>query len=103
MKNEIKVPRDYLVQLLKHIKQRPSMYIHPVNADSLMNFLCGFRCVVNDKSWWQIQEKRGWKKSSVGPVPQMRKKGMSEEEIMNELVDIEVESLEQIKERNDKN
>ncbi len=40
-----------------------------------------------------ILERRGWVHSSTGPVPSMRGRGLSEDEIIDELIDILIQDL----------
>jgi hypothetical protein len=92
----------HLLGVLKSLKGRKGMYLHPVSVDSVVNFLTGLSCAVGaigNGAMWAAQEKRGWKKSSVGPIPQMREKGMTDEQIMDELIDIEIEMFESINAR----
>lgn len=85
------------LSFLKSFKARKSMYINPVNVDTVLSFLFGFRLGTGAtgatvcQGWWKAQERRGWKRSSVGPVPQMREKGMTDLEIMDELIEIELD------------
>jgi len=84
---------------LEHLKERPAMWIHPVSISSLMNFLGGFRCgyssALSSKEpvtdhWFEAQKIRGWKCQATGPVEPMREAGLSDVEIMRELVEIEM-------------
>lgn len=60
----------------------------------LIIFLSGFRCVRYSLDfWWLAQKDRGWEKHSSGPALQMKKKGFTEEEMMDEFIDIEIESI----------
>lgn len=42
--------------------------------------------------WWQAQVARAWRRSSFGPLPQMKKKGMSDEEMAEEVLLIEIDT-----------
>ena len=41
----------------------------------------------------QVHERRGWRGSALGPIPHMREQGMTDEAIMDELIEIEVEVI----------
>ncbi|MBX7173442.1 MAG: hypothetical protein K1X72_20910 [Pyrinomonadaceae bacterium] len=94
-----------IIDYLDLMKQRPKMCIYPFNTDSLRNFLYGLeRCfllsfdeselhlrfseLINARS--ETIHNRGWKVLSVSPDYEMREKGMPEEEIIQELIEIEI-------------
>lgn len=87
-------------------KEKTALYIYPINTDSLFNFLYGLeRCFLISFDESEIRSrfrelvdagqeairKRGWKPLSVKPVLEMRDKGLSEEEIIKEFIEIEIE------------
>ncbi len=94
---------QYLVGLLEHIRKRPGLYLGSEDPG-------GFQCLItgmilafqmvgyaevlprNDLFRDTLVQERGWDISS-NLVGQMQARGMSDSEIFNELIDIEVESL----------
>jgi hypothetical protein len=91
---------DRLIEALRALQKRKAMYVHPVTVQAIEAFLNGFKTgchalgfEIDRELWWAAQEARGWKRRSVGPVPQMKAKGLREEEIMDELIEIEIDML----------
>ena len=91
---------DDLIEHLRAFQKRKNMYVRPVTVQTVQAFLTGFATgchacgfVWDRELWWTAQEARGWKQSPVGPIPQMEAKGLTEAEIMDELIEIEVDTL----------
>lgn len=85
------------LNVLKSFKARKGMYISTISIDTVQSFLTGMSCargIGGHAAWWEAQRRRGWKRNSAGPVPQMRDKGMTDEEIMDELIEIDIDVLE---------
>lgn len=95
-----------LIERLQLVQHRPAMFIgllHERSSWTMQCYLFGFRAGISaaglqDVSGWtdNATRLRGWKISGEGPIPQMREKGMSELEIVIELVEIEVEALREL-------
>lgn len=76
------------------------MFIHPVEGTSCQNYVVGvwtgmFAVGIganHRERWWQAQVARGWHRSSFGPLSQMKKKGMSDEEMAEEVLLIEIDT-----------
>jgi hypothetical protein len=88
---------DKMIQILRSFQDRKKMYVQPLDVANVQSFLGGF--VVGSfaadfelphELAWTAQERRGWEQSALGPVRQMRERGMSEEEIMDELIEIQI-------------
>lgn len=94
-----------IIDDLNEMKRRINLYIYPINVESLRNFLNGLeRCFLLsfDKSELHLRfselinarsetiHNRGWKVLSISPDYEMREKGMPEEEIIQELIEIEI-------------
>jgi hypothetical protein len=100
---------DKMIRLLRSFQDRKKMYVQPVDLANVQSFLCGFAvgCLAADfdlpyELRDRAQESRGWNLShGLGPVPQMRERGMSDEEIMDELIEIEVLRLQLLGEGTD--
>jgi hypothetical protein len=91
---------DAVIEAIEHFRTRIKMYIVPADISNTQSFLTGLGVGLNISGirfnrdiWWSVQNERGWKTSPVGPVPQMEEKGMTVSQIINELIDIEVETL----------
>jgi hypothetical protein len=77
------------------------MYIGEVRVEAAEHFLaglltgcnlCGLR--VSWNMWRQVAKDRGWEERvSVGPLPEMRERGLSEQEIIDELFAIYKETF----------
>jgi hypothetical protein len=94
---------DRLIQLLERLRKSKEMFLCPLTAAAMENYLNGFRGAcsacgleVPRKLRQQVVEKRGWKFSAAGPAGQMRDKGMDDEAIIDELAAIEIELLQQL-------
>lgn len=88
---------DQLVEILRAFQNRKAMYVQPVDLRTVQSFLTGFQfgchaCgfPIDHEAWLKALEARGWNRDAIGPVPQMERKGMSEAEIIDELVEIEI-------------
>lgn len=88
---------SHLIERLELMQQRKAMLVQPVSVSAVLDFLRGFRnayrCCGVRSDVDKAEKQRGWKLSALGPVPQMRKKGMSDEQIMDELIAIEIDAL----------
>lgn len=91
---------DRLIEYLRSFQKRKPMYVHPVTVPTVQAFLWGFKTgchalgfELDPELWWTAQEARGWERSPSGPVPQMEARGLSETEIMGELIAIEIDRL----------
>lgn len=93
-------PRERLMQLLQQVQKQKGMFLFPLSVASLENYLNGFRAAsaacgieVPRKLRQQVLESRGWKFAGAGPVPQMKERGLTEEAMLEELLEIEIEQL----------
>ncbi len=85
------------VSLLEAVRERKAMYLDPFTVESCQNFLDGFSlacfaCGIVDASERILagQAGRGWTVEACGPVPEMRERGLSDEQIMDELITIHI-------------
>ena len=97
---------DRILQLLQMIKKQKGMFLYPLEVATLEVYLAGFRagCAsfgadIPKELRRKVTEARGWKRSAAGPVAQMKEKGMGEEAIMDELLDMEIEIYRQLGEK----
>jgi hypothetical protein len=99
---EKKEPGDILgkiITTLEQVKLRPFMYIYP-DAEAAISFLIGFNSGCSAAGFGiyhypktpyeAIIEARGWPFYAKRPVEEMRLAGMSEEEVIKELVEIDL-------------
>jgi hypothetical protein len=92
---------EHFRQVLDAFCTRKQMYLNPVTAEEAEKFLLGFdvgclSCGV-DLEWQQIAERRGWRFGPTsGPIEQMRRKGLSDIAIIDELISFRSEAARQI-------
>ncbi len=92
-----------LLGTLEGLRRRPEMYIiGKNNVEALLSFLYGMFTLCShltgfDRSTFlEIAKRRGWQESPRGVVPSMREAGLSEEEIVKELIEIEIAAYKQL-------
>ena len=98
---------ERLVEVLNELKRRPNGYVYPVNTDNLRAYLSGlnrgFLVALNSsepkEKWYQLVDarrdatrNRGWKVLSISADYEMREKGIPEEDIIQEMIEIEIET-----------
>jgi hypothetical protein len=92
---------DRLLSILRSARQRKPMYFQPVDVETAENFLNGFRvgslaCGIEIPL--SIQERatneRGWKWNALGPLKEMRERGLDDDQIVDELFAIEIRAWE---------
>src|SRR5437868_5405661 len=89
-------------EYLEHVSKKLNLYINPVTQQNLKSFTDGFTLgyvladgrldyhdVVN--AWQQVVAARRWEVNALGPHKEMEERGMSEKEIINELLQIEIQ------------
>jgi hypothetical protein len=83
---------------LRLFQARPHLFLGAVTLERVQVWLGGFeaaaaatRVKASQGAFSDVLRERGWQESGHGPVPEMRQKGLSDEQIMNELIDIEIE------------
>lgn len=93
---------EIIIRQLEDIRKRPQMYVGSLNADLIDVFLWSFNRAFlllgyDIKPEEDVASGRGWDtKNALGLVRQMRQKKMSEQEIINELLTIEIGNWENI-------
>jgi hypothetical protein len=94
---------EKLAHILDLFRQRPGMFVGKSDVLLATVFLMGFRCAVTrifefeDGDWNRTIVQRGWKLTGgTGDITQqMKDRGMSSEEIISELAEIEIDVLKQ--------
>jgi hypothetical protein len=86
-----------LINLLNHIREKPGLYTGDgYEPEKIQVLLLGIRLCQNtfgleQPSYAEIAEKRGWRYQPRGLIPEMKETGLSDQEIINELIEIEIE------------
>lgn len=97
----------FVIEVLESARRRKPMYLAPVSVDSAVHLLYGFNLAfftmglqISHATRQQAYIRHGWRYTALGVWETMRKKGMSEEAIVDELFALEIEAwkirLEQI-------
>jgi|SRR5213593_4310866 len=90
------------IEQLAVVRKRKGMYFGP-RVEDAESFLDGFRIALSltgvpltRESAQRSFERRGWTWSSLRAVPSMAKKGLSEEQIIYELIDAFIDELREL-------
>src|SRR5689334_11463159 len=91
-----------VIHVLEGVKKRKGMYfIESIQATE--TFLTGFYTAliaadvpVTWDSWRETLRHRGWRWDSCGVVPSMQAKGLTDQQIMDELIESIVEELRRV-------
>ncbi|NEU74290.1 hypothetical protein PI95_017420 [Hassallia byssoidea VB512170] len=100
VKQRIRAVIDLLETVrFKTCHQRKAIYFFPVDGKSALNFVCGVRSAANAlglqenrDAWWLAIETRGWKISPLGFLPEMQERGMTDEQMAEEILAIEIDT-----------
>ena len=94
-----------LMARLQHIVTRPMMFMTNVTPDNVINFCYGFSCAYSvigirpsSDIRSQANNSRGWEFGSSHGISVMRSAGLSEEQMVQELLLIEIKMLELVAE-----
>lgn len=102
-----------IIERLENVRGRKQMYFRPVDLEALLNFLAGFNVSVSllgNLDWPDYQahreayRKRNWEYTAGGArkaAEEMRKRGMTEENILDEVLLLEIEAWRWMLERFD--
>jgi hypothetical protein len=91
-----------LIEKLEYVMRRPHIYINKIESEFMEHYLRGFRGVAHlfaDMKYWekylriveQVAYDRGWP-GSLDFVKSIRTRGLSEKEIIEEMLSVEIES-----------
>ncbi len=90
-----------LIENLEHVIKYPTMYMGRATWDAVNIFIYGFSCAYGAMGVpltldirRQATNSRGWEFTSIRGADQMREQGLSEEQIVQELLLIEIKILE---------
>lgn len=101
---------DSLIELLAQVRQHVRMYLHPLDGTSALNFVHGTRAAaltlvaVGDvrDAWWEAQAAHGYAQRATGPLPQMEKRGLTDEQMADEILAIEIDMWRILRDRPDR-
>jgi hypothetical protein len=94
------MPPRPLLDALDSLAKRPEMYVHPVSFATVQSYLhglghgCGYAGIeYSPDDYHAAAEARGWDpRGSVGIVRDFRRKGLSDEEMVHELIAVETDA-----------
>lgn len=90
-----------IIEVLESIRKYPTIYVGNVSPDSLLCLLNGFYLGLKTSSnthenypnvMKEVLTKKGWNSPSPSFINQMREKNLSDEEVIKELLEIEIET-----------
>ena len=94
-----------LIARLQNVAARPMMFMTSITSDDAINFCYGFSCAYSVSNIRpssdirrQTNNSRGWEFGSSHGISIMRSAGLSEEQIVQELLLIEIKMLELVAE-----
>lgn len=100
---------ENLITCLENVRKRPAMYLGRTDVEWAFHFLNGFQSAVwvifgvsrdcYSAEWEQVVEGHGWEWLPVHPYHQMVERGMSPQEVIEELVTMEIELLQRVASR----
>ena len=91
------------IEELENVRSRPILYLGTSSVQAIQNWLSGFKsaCYVFGLSGTleiscEATYKRGWEFTATGPANEMREQGYTEEQVVDELLMIEITSLQML-------
>jgi hypothetical protein len=89
-----------VLELLEHMLRRPAMYVPQLDVANVQSFLIGLEAGcrlsgldITREIYQEAAATRGWKWRAKRNVWHMRKKNLSDEEIIQELIAVEMEAV----------
>jgi hypothetical protein len=86
-----------IIEILDAFRRRKDPYISPVSPEEAEKFLYGFDtgCVACGVlvEWQACAERRGWRLGAIGPITQMRERGMTDDAIIDELISFRQDAI----------
>lgn len=91
---------DKFIEFFEAVKARPIIYFGKFDTDAVILFTHGFyeSLSIIDESFPSLDihkeasKVRGWNFNALGVVPDLKKKGLSNEEMVKELISVEIEA-----------
>ena len=94
---------DRIIEYLRQVRKRPKMYLSKVDASAALNFLWGFKTACHALGYevpLGIRERvcveHGWQWSAHSPELEMKKHGLADEAIVNELLEMAIDEWQYI-------
>ena len=88
------------IELLEHVRLRPTMYFGTPSEKTVQDFMCGFglACIafgvpMSLETNREATYKRGWGFPAIGPASEMRERGYTKAQVVDELLMIEITEL----------
>lgn len=95
---------DGIIEWFENVRIRPQMFFGDVTYQSIGNGLYWFHMAFRHLSFeidpkFDVGKARGWKSNAMGYLHDFQRKGLSEEEMADELLVIEIESWKRLREK----
>lgn len=86
---------ELIIAWLENVQKRPHLFFYPFTSHTVSNGFYFFNmayCLLNYDTdpKCDVVAERGWESGSMGPTPHMKKIGMSDLQIIDELISIEI-------------
>jgi hypothetical protein len=98
-------PQHNIEETLRLLQTRPRLFLGEVTLERVNVWLGGFEAgcaalgvAIPRDVFTKVLQERGWKESAYGQIPQMREKGLSDDQIVQELIEIQVALYQSVKE-----
>lgn len=94
---------DNIIEWFENIRIRPKMFFGEANYETVTNGLYWFRMAFRHLAFdtdpkIDVGKERGWESNARGYWHHFQRKGLSEEEMADELIAIEIESWKKLRE-----
>lgn len=88
-----------ILERLRSFQSRPGMYLGEPSVSLVEAFLAGFKTgqtnlILGHDSYRAAAEARGWRFGNCGCIPTMSEAGLTDLQIMNELIEIACKEIE---------
>jgi hypothetical protein len=91
---------DKFIKLFEEVLSCPIMYFGKYDTDAVVLSTQGLYMSLsitnhsfpNEKIYREVSKNRGWHFNALGIIPDMKAKGLSNEEMVKELVSVEIEA-----------
>ena len=91
---------DKFIEFFEEVLARPLMYFGKNDADAVIIFTHGLYTSLyitnhsfpSEEIYREVSKNRGWHFNALGIIPDMKKKGLSDEEMVKELISVEIEA-----------
>lgn len=88
-----------IINTLRSFQRRKGMYIQPVSVETVRSFLTGVRVGMlpsgrhgfHPSDWCDALAGQGWEINAACPADEMRRRGLDDTAIMDELIELEID------------